>query len=166
MAQLNLPPPPTGDDPKGVQFRDWFYKLSQFLKNNVFGTVTSVDVSGGTTGLTTSGGPITTSGTITLGGTLDVANGGTGVTDTPANGELLIGNGTDYTVATLTAGTNITITNGSGSITIDASGGGGSAFYNVLPSDVTIPADTSYVLVGYLDLNGFSLTVDGNLGIF
>ncbi len=42
------------------------------------GTVTSVDVSGGTTGLTTSGGPITGSGTITLGGTLAVANGGTG----------------------------------------------------------------------------------------
>lgn len=42
------------------------------------GTVTSVDVSGGTTGLSTSGGPITTSGTITLGGTLALANGGTG----------------------------------------------------------------------------------------
>lgn len=44
------------------------------------GTVTSVDVSGGTTGLTTSGGPITIAGTITLGGTLNVANGGTGAT--------------------------------------------------------------------------------------
>jgi hypothetical protein len=42
------------------------------------GTVTSVGVSGGTTGLTTSGGPITSSGTITLAGTLAVANGGTG----------------------------------------------------------------------------------------
>jgi hypothetical protein len=42
------------------------------------GTVTSVDVSGGTTGLTTSGGPVTVSGTITLGGILNVANGGTG----------------------------------------------------------------------------------------
>lgn len=42
------------------------------------GTVTSVDVSGGTTGLTTTGGPITTSGTITIGGTLNVASGGTG----------------------------------------------------------------------------------------
>jgi len=42
------------------------------------GTVTSVDVSGGTTGLTTSGGPITTSGTITLAGILNIANGGTG----------------------------------------------------------------------------------------
>ena len=42
------------------------------------GTVTSVDVSGGSTGLSTSGGPITTSGTITLAGTLDADNGGTG----------------------------------------------------------------------------------------
>jgi len=42
------------------------------------GTVTSVDVSGGTTGLTTSGGPITTSGTITLAGILNITNGGTG----------------------------------------------------------------------------------------
>jgi len=44
------------------------------------GTVTSVAVSGGTTGLTTSGGPITSSGTITLAGTLAIANGGTGAT--------------------------------------------------------------------------------------
>lgn len=48
---------------------------------NPLGTVTSVDVSGGTTGLTTSGGPVTSSGTITLAGTLAVANGGTGATD-------------------------------------------------------------------------------------
>jgi len=44
------------------------------------GTVTSVDGSGGTTGLTVTGGPITAAGTLTLGGTLNVANGGTGTT--------------------------------------------------------------------------------------
>ena len=48
------------------------------------GGVTSVNVSGGTTGLTTSGGPITTSGTITLGGVLAVASGGTGAITAPA----------------------------------------------------------------------------------
>lgn len=48
------------------------------------GTVTSVSGSGGTTGLTLSGGPITTSGTLTLGGTLAVANGGTGATTAAA----------------------------------------------------------------------------------
>lgn len=43
----------------------------------------------------------------------------------PTNGQVLIGDGTGYTAATLTAGSNVTITNGSGSITIAASGGGG-----------------------------------------
>lgn len=42
------------------------------------GTVTSINVSGGSTGLTTSGGPVTTSGTITVSGTLSVTNGGSG----------------------------------------------------------------------------------------
>ena len=86
------------------------------------GTVTSVGVSGGTTGLTTSGGPITGSGTITLSGTLGVANGGTGLTTTPTNGQLLIGNGTNYTLAGLTAGTGISVTPGAGSISIANTG--------------------------------------------
>lgn len=42
------------------------------------GSVTSVDVSGGSTGLTASGGPILTAGTITLSGTLNALSGGTG----------------------------------------------------------------------------------------
>ncbi len=57
------------------------------------GTVTSVDVAGGTTGLSTSGGPVTAAGTITLGGTLVVANGGTGVTSLTA-GRIPYGAGT------------------------------------------------------------------------
>jgi hypothetical protein len=83
------------------------------------GTVTSVAVSGGTTGLTTSGGPITGSGTITLAGTLAVANGGTGQT-TYTNGQLLIGNttGNTLTKTTLTAGAGVLVTNGTGSITV------------------------------------------------
>jgi hypothetical protein len=44
------------------------------------GTVTSIDVSGGTTGLTTSGGPVTGAGTITFAGTVNIAHGGTGQT--------------------------------------------------------------------------------------
>jgi len=89
------------------------------------GTVTSVAASGGTTGLSFTGSPITTSGTLTLTGTLATANGGTGVTGTPSNGQLLIGNGSGYTLATLTAGSNVTITNSAGGITIAATGGGG-----------------------------------------
>jgi len=48
------------------------------------GTVTSVALSGGSTGLGFSGTPITTSGTITLGGTLALAYGGTGASTASA----------------------------------------------------------------------------------
>lgn len=66
------------------------------------GTVTSVDVSGGTTGLTTSGGPVTGAGTITLAGTLAVANGGTGAATLTG---VLKGNGTSA-LSAATAGTD------------------------------------------------------------
>lgn len=64
------------------------------------GSVTSVAVSGGTTGLTTSGGPITSSGTITIAGTLGVANGGTGATSL-TSGYLVKGNGTSAVSASV-----------------------------------------------------------------
>ena len=67
------------------------------------GTVTSIDVSGGTTGLTTSGGPITSSGTITLAGTLAEVNGGTAQT-TYATGDILYSSGSN-TLAKLAVGT-------------------------------------------------------------
>jgi hypothetical protein len=73
------------DERTGMVARDW-YRFFLNLLNKVneggggggTGTVTSINVSGGSTGLTTSGGPITTAGTISLAGTLDVNNGGTG----------------------------------------------------------------------------------------
>ena len=49
------------------------------------------------------------------------ANGGTGLTGEPTNGQLAIGNGTGYTLATLTAGSGMTVTNGAGTITLAAS---------------------------------------------
>jgi len=53
-------------------------------------------------------------------GTVAVNQGGTGLTTTPTNGQLLIGNGTGYTLSTLTAGRGITVTNASGAITLAA----------------------------------------------
>ena len=68
------------------------------------GTVTSVAVSGGTTGLTTSGGPITGSGTITLAGTLAVANGGTGTTASTGSGSVVLSTAPTFAGLTTTAG--------------------------------------------------------------
>ena len=80
-------------------------------------------ISFGSTGLTPNS---ATSGAVTVAGTLAVGSGGTGQTSY-TDGQLLIGNSTGNTLAkaTLTAGSNITITNGPGSITIAAAGGGG-----------------------------------------
>ena len=72
-------------------------------------------------------------------GTLGVAYGGTGLTSTPANGALNIGNGTGFTRSTLTAGSGISITNASGSITVAATGSG-----------ATITDDTTTNAVRYL----------------
>jgi len=76
------------------------------------GGVTSVNASGGTTGMSFSGGPITSTGILTLAGTLGVANGGTGATTLTAN-NVLLGNGTSalQAVAPGTAG-NVLTSNG------------------------------------------------------
>jgi hypothetical protein len=97
------------------------------------GTITSatwqgdtVDPAYGGTGLTTFTGAnnaLYSTGASTLtAGTLPVAAGGTGLSATPTNGQIDIGNGTGFTRATLSNGTGISVTNGAGSITIDNSG--------------------------------------------
>lgn len=119
------------------------------------GTVSSVQLAAGSTGLLISGASsqtITTTGTFTLGGTLAVGSGGTGRSTLPASGSLLISNGSAYNpgtvsggnaitttyngtdlvinnagVTSLTAGTNITLSGSTGNITISAISGGGSA---------------------------------------
>ena len=90
-------------------------------------------------------------------GTLPVANGGTGLTATPSNGQLDIGNGSGFTRATLTAGSGVSITNGAGTITVSAPGTGGT---------VTSVAGTGTVngitLSGTVTSSG-SLTLGGTL---
>ncbi len=84
-------------------------------------------LSGSTLGSGVTGSSLTSLGTIGTGvwqgTTIGRAYGGTGLTAAPSNGELLIGNGSGYSLATLTAGSNVTITEGSGTITIASSGG-------------------------------------------
>jgi hypothetical protein len=99
------------------------------------GGIASVDVSGGSTGLTTSGGPITTSGTITLGGTLAIANGGTGATSANAalnnflpsqtgnGGKVLQTNGSNTSWTTPTNGTVTSVGVSGGSTGLTTSGG-------------------------------------------
>ena len=87
---------------------------------------TTIAYNYGGTGLTTFTGAnnalYSTSASVLAAGTLPVAAGGTGVTTTPTNGQLLIGNGTNYTVASLGTGTGISTTTGSGTLQINNTG--------------------------------------------
>ncbi len=133
------------------------------------GTVTSVDVSGGTTGLSTTGGPITTSGTITLSGILTAAHGGTGTTALPTNGQLLIGNGTGYTLANLTASGTVTITEGAGSINIAAAdqytGTVTSVGFSGGTTGLTVSGTSPITTSGTFTLEGTLITSNGGTGL-
>jgi hypothetical protein len=76
-ARVNLLPSYAGNDLKFLRLNSGGTDV-EWATEPSLGTVTSVAASGGTTGLSFSGSPITSSGTLTLGGTLAIASGGTG----------------------------------------------------------------------------------------
>jgi hypothetical protein len=123
------------------------------------GTVTSVAASGGTTGLTFSGSPITTAGTLTLGGTLDLDNGGTGAT-TASGARTALGLGTAATTdasayATAAQGAKAdtavqTIASTDGSVTITGT--------TAIDLSVAVAGSTSNVLLPVRNTTGATLT--------
>jgi len=182
MAIRNIPLKMGGQQIQGlgdaVDANDAVNKGQLDAATTGLGTVTSVALSGGTTGLSVSGSPITSSGTITLSGTLAVANGGTGQTSY-TDGQLLIGNttGNTLTKATLTAGTGVTITNGGGSITIAATGSWtlltkaadqsttSASFADDNTLKFSVSANTTYVFRGVVSIDagagGFQIAING-----
>jgi len=164
------------------------------LNQNTTGSAATL-TTGRTIGMTgdvtwTSGsfnGSANVTGTATL-ATVTVAKGGTGLTTTPANGALDIGNGTGFTRTTLTAGAGISITNGTGTITIantapnivasylvvGGGGGAGSAFGGgggaggLLSGTVTLASSTTYTVTvgaGGAGANG-SIGIQGSSSQF
>ncbi len=86
---------------------------------------------------------INTLGTITAGhwsgDPIDVSSGGIGITATPNNGEIPMGNGAGYTLGNITGSEGVTVTNGTGTV-------------NVSLSVATIPTVTSPVSNDYLPI--------------
>lgn len=188
MAGLILSPPPNDQDVQGIAWKQWFFKIrTQLLQaldlTNVSGVLAPDHGGTGSDIIPTNGqvpignGSVYVPNTITAGSNISVTNGAGTITiaSTQGNsfGTVAVAGQSDVVAEipadtlTLVAGTNITITTNAGtdSITINSSGGGGgTSFYNKLPSNTTIATDTSYILAGDLDLNGFDLTVNGNLG--
>jgi hypothetical protein len=94
---------------------------------------------------------------INLGSALPVTSGGTGITTIPTNGKLLIGNGTGYTLNTLGFGAGISVTNGSGTISIANTG--------VLSfSAGTTGLTPTAVTTGAITLAGTLIAVNGGTG--
>ena len=82
-------------------------------------------------------------------GILLVGRGGTGITTTPTNGQLLIGNGTNYTAANLTSNdSTVVITNGSGTINLSAPGSGTCA------ACVSLQPTTGSPQTGHINVSG------------
>lgn len=116
--------PQTGEiyiDGANLEFRD---NAGSPANKVVVDTARTITAGTGLTG----GGDLSTNRTISLSAPVSIANGGTGTTTAPGNGKLLIGtNAGGYAVANLTQGSGISISNGDGTITIAATGGGGAA---------------------------------------
>jgi len=88
---------------------------------------------------------------------ISVTSGGTGLTTIPTNGQLLIGNGTGYTLNTLGFGAGISVTNGSGTISIANTG--------VLSfSAGTTGLTPSSATTGAVTLAGTLIAVNGGTG--
>lgn len=95
---FRLSPPPNDKDVQAVTWKQWFYKIIDALAQ----PTDLADVTG----------------------VLVPEHGGTGSSTIPTNGQVPIGNGTVYVPNTITAGTHVYITNGSGTIEVGISGNG------------------------------------------
>jgi hypothetical protein len=81
---------------------------------------------------------------VNISSALPVTSGGTGLTTIPTNGQLLIGNGSGYTLNTLGFGAGISVTNGSGTIVVANTG----VLSNLAGSGISVSSATGNVTIG------------------
>ena len=120
-----------------------------YINVDTFGTTAlplDFNINGSTVFSVTASGP-------TFGTPVPVNSGGTGLSATPTNGQLLIGNGTGYSLNTLTAGTGVSITNAAGTITIA----------NNSAASVSSVAQT--FTGGLISVSGSPITTSGTLAL-
>jgi hypothetical protein len=95
--------------------------------------------------------------TISLGIGLPVSSGGTGLTTIPTNGQLLIGNGTGYTLNTLATGLGISVANGVGTITVANTG----VLSNIAGLGISVSSPTGDVTITNTGVLSFSAGTTG-----
>jgi len=94
---------------------------------------------------------------VNLGNALAVTSGGTGLTTIPTNGQLLIGNGTGYTLNTLATGSGISVANGVGTITVANTG----VLSNIAGSGISVSGATGNVTISNTGVLSFSAGTTG-----
>ena len=123
--------------------------VSDLPFTNTSGTVTSVAATAGT-GISISGSPITTSGTLTIGNTGVTSNvAGSGISVSGATGAVTIAN---TGVTSIVAGTNISISGATGAVTINST--------DQFAGTVTSVATSSGTFV---DITGGTITTSGTI---
>jgi hypothetical protein len=85
-------------------------------------------------------------------GVIPVASGGTGLSTIPTNGQLLIGNGTGYTLNTLGVGAGISVTNGVGTITVANTG----VLSNIAGTGISVSGATGNVTITNTGVRSFT----------
>jgi hypothetical protein len=90
-------------------------------------------------------------------GILPVPSGGTGLSTIPTNGQLLIGNGTGYTLNTLGVGSGISVTNGLGTITLANTG----VLSNIAGAGISVSSATGNVVINNTGVLSFSSGTTG-----
>lgn len=90
-------------------------------------------------------------------GIVPVTSGGTGLGTIPTNGQLLIGNGTGYSLNTLGTGAGISVTNGLGTITVANTG----VLSNIAGAGISVSSATGNVAITNTGVLSFSAGTTG-----
>jgi hypothetical protein len=122
-TQITPPRVPLTDERTGAVSREWYRWFY-----NIY------NITGGALGIT------------------PVVNGGTGLGTIPTNGQLLIGNGTGYTLNTLGFGAGISVTNGAGTITVANTG----VLSNIAGTGISVSGATGNVTIANTGVLSFA----------
>jgi hypothetical protein len=123
ITQITPPRVPLTDERTGAVSREWYRWFY-----NIY------NITGGALGIT------------------PVINGGTGLNTIPTNGQLLIGNGTGYSLNTLGVGAGISVTNGLGTITLANTG----VLSNIAGTGISVSGATGNVTITNTGVLSFS----------
>lgn len=126
------------------------------------GTVTSVAMASNLSGITIAGTPITSTGTLTLNGTLNVASGGTGQASL-STGAVLVGNGTSAVSSIAPSSSGNVLTSNGSSWSSSALPTASATISGVVSTGTQTFAGSKTFSTGITSANGYNFTTNSSL---